>query len=162
MAQEPDPFDVEALEGSLNDSATRVSTIWISFLGFALYLVVAAGAVTDRQLLREDPIKLPALNVDLPLVRFFFLSPILLLVFHAYLLIQILLRTAEVYNDVLDRTVRTSSDNAVMRQRSDFCRRAAGAPRLVGGPAQDHRLADARDRSGPGACPLPVQVPALP
>lgn len=72
MAREPDPLDVEALERSLNNSATRVSTIWISFLGFALYLVVAAGSVTDRQLLREDPIKLPALGVDLPLAGFFF------------------------------------------------------------------------------------------
>ena len=27
-----DPFDVEALEKSLNDSATRVSTIWVSFI----------------------------------------------------------------------------------------------------------------------------------
>jgi hypothetical protein len=91
MAQKPDPFDVEALERSLNDSATRVSTIWISFLIFALYLVVAAGSVTHRQLLLEDPIKLPALNVDLPLVGFFFLTPILLLVFHTYVLIQVLL-----------------------------------------------------------------------
>jgi uncharacterized protein YjbI with pentapeptide repeats len=134
MAQKPDPFDVEALERSLNDSATRVSTIWISFLGFALYLAVAAGTVTDRQLLREDPIKLPALSVDLPLVGFFFLTPILLLVFHAYVLIQILLlgRTAAAYNDVLDRTVRTSSDNAAMRQRlanTLFAQIFAGGPR---------------------------------
>jgi uncharacterized protein YjbI with pentapeptide repeats len=142
MAQEPDPFDVEALERSLNDSATRVSTIWISFLGFALYLVVAAGSVTHRQLFLEDPIKLPALNVDLPLVGFFFLTPILLLLFHAYVLIQILLlgRTAATYNDVLDRTVRTSSDNAAMRQRlanTLFAQIFAGSPRerrgLLGG-----------------------------
>lgn len=70
MAQNPDPFDVQALEKSLNDSAARVSTIWISFLIFGLYLVVAASAVTHRQLLLEDPIKLPALNVDLPLIGF--------------------------------------------------------------------------------------------
>jgi len=31
-AEKLDPFDVEALEKSLNDSAARVSTIWISFL----------------------------------------------------------------------------------------------------------------------------------
>jgi hypothetical protein len=134
MSQNPDPLDVEALERSLNDSATRVSTIWISFLGFALYLVVAAGSVTHRQLFLEDPIKLPALNVDLPLVGFFFLTPILLLVFHAYVLLQILLlgRTAAAYNDVLDRTVRTSSDNAAMRQRlanTLFAQIFAGGPR---------------------------------
>jgi uncharacterized protein YjbI with pentapeptide repeats len=134
MAQEPDPFDVEALERSLNDSATRVSTIWISFLGFALYLVVATGSVTDSQLFREDPIKLPALNVDLPLVGFFFLTPLLLLVFHAYVLIQIVLleRTAAAYNDALDRSVKTSSDNARMRQRlanTLFAQIFAGGPR---------------------------------
>lgn len=139
MAREPDPSDVEALERSLNDSATRVSTIWISFLGFALYLVVAAGSVTHRQLFLEDPIKLPALSVDLPLVGFFFLTPILLLVFHVYVLIQILLleRTAAAYNDALDRTVRTSSDNARMRQRlanTLFAQIFAGGPRERRGP----------------------------
>ena len=74
IAKKPDPFDVEALEKSLNDSATRVSTIWISFLIFGLYLVVTAGTVTHRQLLLEDPVKLPVLNIDLPLVGFFFLA----------------------------------------------------------------------------------------
>jgi hypothetical protein len=96
MADKLDPFDVEALEKSLNDSATRVSTIWISFLIFGLYLVIAAGTVTHRQLLLEDPVKLPVLNIELPLVGFFFLAPILFVVFHAYVLIQVLLlgRTA--------------------------------------------------------------------
>jgi hypothetical protein len=31
------------LERSFNDSALRVSTIWVSFLIFALYLVIAAA-----------------------------------------------------------------------------------------------------------------------
>ena len=39
MADKIDPFDVAALEKSLNDSATRVSTIWASFLIFSLYLL---------------------------------------------------------------------------------------------------------------------------
>jgi len=138
MAQNPDLFDVEALERSLNDSSTRVSTIWISFLIFGLYLVVAAGAVTYRQLLLEGPVKLPALNVDLPLVGFFFLTPILFVIFHTYVLIQVLLlaRTAAAYNNVLDRTVRVSTDNAAMRQRlanTVFAQIFAGSPRERGG-----------------------------
>jgi hypothetical protein len=67
------PFNVEALEKSLNDSATRVSTIWVSYLIFGLYLVTAASTATHRQLLLEDSVKLPVLNIDLPLVGFFFL-----------------------------------------------------------------------------------------
>jgi hypothetical protein len=111
-AEKPDPFNVEALEKSLNDSATRVSTIWVTFLIFGLYLVIAAGTVTHRQLLLQDPVKLPALNIDLPLVAFFFLAPALFVVFHAYVLLQVLLlgRTAAAYNEALDRAVERSLD----------------------------------------------------
>ena len=66
-AKKIDPFDVEALEKSLNDSATRVSTIWVSFLIFSLYLLTAATTVTHRQLFLAEPVKLPVLNIDLPL-----------------------------------------------------------------------------------------------
>jgi hypothetical protein len=86
-----DPFNVEALDKSLNDSATRVSTIWISFLVFSLYLLIAATTVEHRQLLLAEPVKLPVLNIDLPLWGFFFLAPILLLIFHGYVLLQVLL-----------------------------------------------------------------------
>jgi uncharacterized protein YjbI with pentapeptide repeats len=134
MSGKPNPFDVEALERSLNDSATRASTIWISFLIFGLYLVVAAGTVTHRQLLLEDPVKLPVLNIELPLAGFFFLAPILFFVLHAYVLIQVLLlgRTAAAYNEALDRVVKAPTDNASMRQRlanTLFAQIFAGSPR---------------------------------
>ena len=134
MADKPNPFDVAALERALNDSATRVSTIWISFLLFGLYLVIAAGTVTHRQLLLQDPVKLPALNIDLPLVGFFFLAPMLFVVFHLYVLLQVLLlgRTAAAYNEALDRTVKPPLGNASMRQRlanTLFAQIFAGSPR---------------------------------
>jgi hypothetical protein len=74
MTDKPDPFDVAALESSLNDSATRVSTVWVSYLIFALYLLIATGTATHRQLFLEEPLKLPALNIDLPLFWFFILA----------------------------------------------------------------------------------------
>src|SRR4051794_21554906 len=117
-AKKIDPFDVEALEKSLNDSATRVSTIWVSFLIFALYLLTAAETITPRQLFLADPVKLPVLNIELPLWGFFFLAPILFVIFHVYLLLQLLLlgRTAGAYNNALDRAVRSPPSNAAMRQ----------------------------------------------
>ena len=134
MADKPDPFDVEALEKSLNDAATRVSAIRVSFLIFGLYLVIAAGAVTHRQLFLKDPVKLPVLNIDLLLVGFFFLAPILFVIFHAYVLIQVLLlgRTAAAYNNAVDRTITTQPANAAMRQRLTntlFAQICAGSPR---------------------------------
>src|SRR5262245_54240649 len=100
-ADKPDAFDVAGLEKSINDSAVRVSTIWVTYLIFALYLVIAAGTITDRQLLLRDPVKLPVLNIDLPLWGFFFVTPILFVIFHAYVLLQVLLlgRTAAAYNE---------------------------------------------------------------
>ncbi|MEH2544770.1 uncharacterized protein YjbI with pentapeptide repeats [Bradyrhizobium sp. AZCC 2262] len=128
------PFDVEALEKSLNDSATRVSTIWISFLVFSLYLLIAATTIEHRQLLLSEPIKLPVLNVDLPLWGFFFLAPILFVLFHFYVLLQVLLlaRTALSYNTAIDQAIPSPTANAMMRQRlanTLFAQMFAGSPR---------------------------------
>jgi uncharacterized protein YjbI with pentapeptide repeats len=134
MADTLDPQDVGALEKAVNDSAGRVSTIWISFLVFGLYLAVAAGGVTHRQLLLEDAIKLPVLNIDLPLVSFFFLAPLLFAIFHVYVLMQVILlaRTAAAYNEALDRRVASPADRGVLRQRlvnTLFAQIFAGSPR---------------------------------
>jgi uncharacterized protein YjbI with pentapeptide repeats len=134
MADKVDPFDVEALEKSLNDSATRVSALWISFLIFGLYLVIAAGTVTHKQLFLAEPVKLPVLNIELPLVGFFFLAPILFVIFHAYVLLQVLLlgRTAAAYNEAVEHTIKVAADNARVRQRlanTLFAQIFAGSPR---------------------------------
>jgi uncharacterized protein YjbI with pentapeptide repeats len=133
-SQKIDPFNVEALEKSLNDSATRVSTIWVSFLLFGLYLVTAAGTVTHRQLFLKDPIKLPVLNIDLPFLGFWLLAPTLFVIFHAYVLIQVLLlaRTAAAYNEAVDRTVANDTYQSHIRQRlanTLFAQIFAGSPR---------------------------------
>ena len=132
-AKKIDPYDVEALEKSLNDSATRVSTIWVSFLLFSLYLLVAAATITHRQLFLAEPVKLPVLNIELPLVGFFFLTPILYVVFHAYVLIQVILlaRTATAYNEAVDENLKVSADNSRVRQRlanTLFAQIFAGSP----------------------------------
>ena len=129
-----DPFDVQALETSVNNSAVRVSTIWVSFLVFGLYLVIAAGAVTHRQLMLEEPVNLPVLNIALPLVAFFFLAPVLFVIFHSYVLLQALLlaRTAAAYNEAVERSGVVASDRDLIRQRlanTLFAQMLAGSPR---------------------------------
>jgi uncharacterized protein YjbI with pentapeptide repeats len=133
-ARKVDPFDVEALERAVNDSATRVSAIWISFLVFSLYLLIAATTVTQRQLLLAEPVKLPVLNIDLPLWGFFFLAPILFVILHAYVLLQVLLlgRTSASYNTAVSRAGLSPEENASLRQRlanTLFAQIFAGSPR---------------------------------
>ena len=134
MSEKPDPFDVAALERSLNNSAARVSTIWISYLIFALYLFIATGTATHRQLFLEELLKLPVLNIDLPLYWFFILAPILFVLLHLYVLLQVLLlgRTAVAYNDTVNQAVKPPRENALMRQRlanTLFAQIFAGSPR---------------------------------
>jgi hypothetical protein len=134
MAMNVDPYDVGSLERSVNDSAVRVSTIWVAFLGLGLYLVVAVGGVTHRQLLLDEQIKLPILGVDLPLVDFFLVAPALFVIFHIYVLVQVLLlcRTAAAYNEAVERSIAVASDRARIRQRlanTLFAQIFAGSPR---------------------------------
>ena len=133
-----DPYDVAALEKSLNDSASRVSTIWVSFLIFSLYLVTAAGTVTHKQLFLDEPTKLPIVNIELPLWWFFFLAPILFVIYHAYVLMQVILlaRTAATYNEAVsnisERDGLSLEENASLRQRlanTLFAQILAGSPR---------------------------------
>jgi uncharacterized protein YjbI with pentapeptide repeats len=134
MADKLDPFDVEALQSAVNDSATRVSAIWISFLIFSLYLLIAATTVTQRQLLLADPIKLPVLDIELPLWGFFFLAPILFVILHSYVLLQVLLlgRTTAAYNSAVARLGLSCEENISVRQRlanTLFAQIFAGSPR---------------------------------
>jgi hypothetical protein len=116
----PDTKEVEALAASLNHSAERVQTLWLSFISFALYLAIAAGTTTHRILFREDPLKLPVLNIDLPLIGFYVLAPIIFVVFHSYVLLNLVLlaRTAKSFGDALTKVFpEGSAANEMFRMR---------------------------------------------
>src|SRR5271157_2138870 len=70
-------------------AADAGGALWLSYLFVLFYLAVAAGAVTHADLFFENPVKLPFLNIELPLLAFFFLAPILFLITHAYTLVHL-------------------------------------------------------------------------
>jgi hypothetical protein len=82
--------------------------LWLSYLFVLFYLLVAAGGVTHRDLFLENPVKLPFLNVDLPLRGFFWLGPAIFLVVHAYVLLHFRLLAGKVR--VFDRELRAQID----------------------------------------------------
>jgi hypothetical protein len=83
--------DLKALRTAVVDAAGISAGLWLSYLFVLLYLLIAVGGVTHRDLFLEDPVKLPFLNVDLPLVGFFVLGPTLFLILHAYVLLHFVL-----------------------------------------------------------------------
>ena len=68
--------DLGALRDAVVDAAGVGTGLWLSYLFVLLYFAIAAGAVTHRDLLLENPVKLPFLNVELPLKAFLRLGPL--------------------------------------------------------------------------------------
>ena len=67
--------DLQALRDAVVEAATVSGALWLSYIFVFLYLAIAAGAVTHKDLFFENPVKLPFLNVELPLTAFFILGP---------------------------------------------------------------------------------------
>lgn len=129
-----DSFDIGALEKAVNDSAGRVSGIWLSFVAFSAYLAAAASMISHRQMFLEEPIKLPTVNIDLPLVASAILLPLLFVIYHIFVLLQVVLlsRTADAYNEAIEHGVTEASDRTRIRQRlanTLFAQLFAGSPR---------------------------------
>jgi uncharacterized protein YjbI with pentapeptide repeats len=107
--------DLEALRNAVVDAANVGAGLWFSYLFGLLYFVIAVGSVTHRNLLFENPIKLPFLNVDLPLIGFFVLGPAVFLIVHAYVLLHFAMLAdkvgvfhAELQAQISDDAIRAS------------------------------------------------------
>jgi uncharacterized protein YjbI with pentapeptide repeats len=85
--------DLEAIKKAVDDAASVGGGLWLSYPFVLFYLGVAAGAVTHADLFLENPVKLPFLNIELPLLAFFFLAPILFIIVHAYTLVHLVFLT---------------------------------------------------------------------
>ncbi len=99
-AEAPETDDLETARKAVEDTAAIGGGLWLSYLFVLFYVGIAAGAVTHADLLLQAPVKLPFLNIELPLLAFFFLAPLLLLLTHAYTLVHLVLlaRRVEQFN----------------------------------------------------------------
>lgn len=111
--------DLEAFRNAVVDAASVSAGLWFSYLFVLLYLAIAVGGVTHRDLLLESPVRLPFLNVDLPLVAFFVLGPCLLLILHAYVLMHFVLLAGKVgaFHEQLRRQVVDEDVRAGLRRQ---------------------------------------------
>ncbi len=94
------------LRDALNDASSHNGRFLISFLLFQAYLLITVGAVTDYTLLMpESTVKLPLLDVEMPLFGFFIVAPLILLIIHFNLLLHLLqhARILHAYKPLLDR-----------------------------------------------------------
>jgi len=111
--------DLEALRTAVVDAAGVGYGLWFSYLFVGFYFAIAAGAVTHRDLLLENPVKLPFLNVELPLKAFFIFGPLVFLVVHAYVLLHFVLLAGKVgaFHAELQKQIREGDKRGQLRRQ---------------------------------------------
>jgi hypothetical protein len=114
--------DYKAVRAALDDAGSFVSGIWISLVSLGTYLVVVVWSVTHKQLFLETPIKLPLVDVSIPLYGFFNAAPLFFLVMHAYFLVHLVMLADKVhrYDEMLECEPDPSVRRALRRQLPSY------------------------------------------
>jgi uncharacterized protein YjbI with pentapeptide repeats len=111
--------DLEALRTAVVDAAGVGAGLWLSYLSVLTYLAITAGSLTHSDLFFENALKLPLLNVDLPLKAFFVLGPLLLLIVHTYVLLHLVLLAGKVgsFHAELNRQIADDDTRSRLRRQ---------------------------------------------
>ena len=80
--------DLETIKKAVEDAASISGRLWLSYVFVISYIAVAAGAVTHADLFLRRPVRMPFLNVELPLLAFFAFAPFIVIITHAYTLVH--------------------------------------------------------------------------
>ncbi len=106
--------DLEAIKNAVEDAASVSGPLWLSYLFALFYIALAAAGVAHADLLVENPVKLPFLNIELALKAFFLLAPILFVISHAYTLAHFVLLAdkAKRFHQELQRQIGSWTENA--------------------------------------------------
>ncbi|MFO1067461.1 MAG: pentapeptide repeat-containing protein [Geminicoccaceae bacterium] len=83
--------DSAAHEQLVEEASAEVRRAFLWFGSFAAYFATTVAATTHENLLRGTAVKLPLLNVDLPIVGFYIIGPLTFLLLHAWLMFQLFL-----------------------------------------------------------------------
>ncbi len=102
-ARPADGTRIEQLQAAATSAAELARASYLTFLLFGFYLAIIFAGTDHEQLLRATPIRLPILEVELPLMGFYWVAPGLFLVAHLNLLIQLQLLAGSLHR--LDREI---------------------------------------------------------
>lgn len=121
---------------ALNSTSQSARTSWLFFVSFMAYLFVAVASVTHTDLLLDSPVKLPLLQIEIPLGSFFLVTPLLLILTHFGVLLHhaILRSKATAFNDSLvgDESGDPRSHNIRLEVSSYFfSQNEAGPPKGI-------------------------------
>jgi uncharacterized protein YjbI with pentapeptide repeats len=103
---------LKELAGAANEAARREASQWIAFISLMVFLAISIGTTTHRALLDERPMRLPILNIDVPLVVFFCVAPLIVVIIHFYVQAQLATVSARVARFLAAAKARAEADAA--------------------------------------------------
>jgi uncharacterized protein YjbI with pentapeptide repeats len=111
--------DLEAIKKAVEDAASVGAPLWLSYLFLLFYVALAASGVKHADLLLENPVELPFLNIKLPLIAFFVIAPILFVIVHAYVMAHFALLSdkAKLFHTELKRQEKSHSVREGLRRQ---------------------------------------------
>jgi len=89
---------IEKLLEAANSASQTVAALHVAFMAFVAYLGVIIWGTTHDDLLRISPVKLPILDVELPLTTFYSFVPWMVVLLHFNLLMQLELLSCKLWN----------------------------------------------------------------
>ena len=89
--------EVKALLKAANSASARLATLHVAFMATCAYVLVIAFGTTHLNLLLGEVIKLPVVNVELPIVPFYALAPFIVVLAHFNLLLQLQLLSRKLF-----------------------------------------------------------------
>lgn len=89
---------IEKLLEAANSASQTVAALHVAFMAFVTYLGVIVWGTTHDDLLRISPVKLPILDVELPLTTFYSFVPWMVVLLHFNLLMQLELLSCKLWN----------------------------------------------------------------
>src|SRR5689334_20779474 len=83
------PVNPYSLLEAVNRSSDSANTAWLIYIALMSYLLITVAGISHKDLLLNSDITLPILQVRIELTRFFLLAPILLLILHLGVMVQL-------------------------------------------------------------------------
>lgn len=104
--------DLEEIRKAVDAAASIGAPLWLSYLFLLFYIAIAAASVKHADLLLENPVELPFLDIKLALIAFFVLAPILFVIVHVYVLAHfaLLSEKANRFHSELKRQIESSHE----------------------------------------------------
>lgn len=125
------PAWIEQLQDAVEAASAEARSAFFYYAGFGLYFAIAVAGTTHEDLLRGATVTMPGLGIGMPVVGFYVVVPALFMVFHVYVLLQLVVLARRI--GWLKRALKRRPGRATLRQRllvSPF----AISQRLLGEP----------------------------